>query len=163
MRGQECEQAQAVLAERLERQREKQIAHLEQIAAARMGKASLARAWQTWLDLHLEQRWQERMLRATAGRLLKPAVAAALALWRASWRAEEVAALAESQRALRGEREALSAEGAALRAELEAAREVHEQDKRKQETGHEEVMLVLGKDALSPFSQPSFCHTSCRC
>ena len=71
MRGQECEQAQAALAERLERQREKQIAHLEQVAAARMGKASLARAWQTWLDLHLEQRWQERMLRAAAGRLLK--------------------------------------------------------------------------------------------
>ena len=54
------------LAEQLEEQKEKRIAHLQQMAARRMFQAALSRGWQTWLD-----QWEERQRQQEAA-LAKP-------------------------------------------------------------------------------------------
>ena len=76
------QEAARALAEALEAEKEKRIAHLTQMAVKRMLKAGLTKGWQTWLDMYLEHQRQKRMLAAAAGRLMKPALAAALSVWR---------------------------------------------------------------------------------
>ena len=100
--SQQQESARA-LAETLEAEKEKRIAHTQQMAAMRMGKQQLSKGWQTWLDGWLEQQRHKRMLAAAAGRLMKPALAAALTHWRADWQEELRAALEEGQRILHEE------------------------------------------------------------
>ena len=56
------------------RQREKQIEHLTQMAARRMGRQQLWRGWRAWMDLFLESRRRERVLCGAASRLLQRAL-----------------------------------------------------------------------------------------
>ena len=113
------------LAEQAEAAHEKRMAHLQQMAAKRMMQAGLTKGWQTWLDLYLERQRSMRMLAAAAGRLMRPALTAALTHWRDDWQAEQKAALEEGQRLIRAEAEGHSAkqqaEIDALRAEMAAA------------------------------------------
>ena len=113
------------LAEALEAEKEKRVAHLQQMAVKRMMQAGLTKGWQTWLDMYLEHQRHQRMLASAAGRLMKPALSAALTHWRDDWQAEQKAALEEGQRLLRAEAEGRSlaqqAEIDAVRAEMAAA------------------------------------------
>ena len=98
------QEAARALAEALEAEKEKRIAHLQQMAAKRMMQAGLTKGWQTWLDMYLEHERQKRMLAAAAGRLARPALAAALTAWRDDWKEEQrrarLDARARSRRAL---------------------------------------------------------------
>ena len=85
------------------RQREKQIEHLTQMSARRMGRQELGRGWRAWLDLFLESRRRERVLRGAASRLLRPKLLHGYGDWKAQWwKAEEArrvaAVVAEGQR-----------------------------------------------------------------
>jgi hypothetical protein len=108
------------LAETLEAEKEKRIAHTQQMAAMRMGKQQLSKGWQTWLDGWLEQQRHKRMLAGAAGRLMKPALAAALTHWRADWQATQQAILEEGQRLMRAEADGRSIE---QQAEIDALRD----------------------------------------
>ena len=66
----------------------------------RLGKQQLSKGWQTWLDGWLEQQRHKRMLAASAGRMQRPMLAAALAHWRTDWQEELRAALEEGQQLL---------------------------------------------------------------
>ena len=119
------QEAARALAEALEAEKEKRVAHLQQMAVKRMMQAGLTKGWQTWLDMYLEHQRHQRMLASAAGRLMKPALSAALTHWRDDWQAEQKAALEEGQRLLRAEAEGRSlaqqAEIDAVRAEMAAA------------------------------------------
>ena len=118
------ETMQAKLLEQLEAEQELRIAHLQQMAAKRMMQAGLTKGWQTWLDMYLEHQRQKRMLAAAAGRLMRPALSAALTQWREDWAEERQRILEEGQRLMRAEAEGRSlaqqAEIDALRAEMAA-------------------------------------------
>ena len=74
-RGAEAElQKQAAL--QLEAEKEKRVAHLQQMAARRMGQQGLAAGWSTWQDQYLEAARQKRMLAAAGARLQRPALVA---------------------------------------------------------------------------------------
>ena len=94
---------QIMLAKQAEEQKEKRVAHVQQMAVRRLGKQQLTKGWQTWLDMYLEHQRQKRMLAAAAGRLMKPALSAALSAWREDWAEERRLALEEGQALLRAE------------------------------------------------------------
>ena len=121
------------LAQQLEEQHERRVAHLQQMAARRMMQAGLTKGWQTWLDGWLEQQRHKRMLAAAAGRLLRPKLAAAVVGWREDWQEEQRRVLEEGQRLLRAE-----AEGRTLQqqAEIDALRAEIAQEKARRETVH---------------------------
>ena len=76
------------LAQRMEEEREKRIAHLQRNAARRIMQMGLARGWSGWHDAWSEQRQRKRMLQAAAARLQRPMLTASLAHWRHDWDAE---------------------------------------------------------------------------
>ena len=84
---------QLILAKQAEEQRELRVAHVQQMAVRRLGKQQLSKGWQTWLDGWLEQQRHKRMLAGAAGRLMKPALSAALTHWRADWQATQTLTL----------------------------------------------------------------------
>ena len=71
----------------------------------RLGKRDLGRGWQAWLDEFLEKRRKKRLLAAAAGRLIKPALTAALTQWRKGWQEEQTSMLEEGQAQLRSGQE----------------------------------------------------------
>ena len=87
------------LAETLEAEKDKRIEHAMQMAAHRLGKQQLSKGWQTWLDGWLEHQRHKRMLAASAGRMQRPMLAAALVAWREDW-AEERQRMVEEGHAL---------------------------------------------------------------
>ena len=84
------------LMEKLEEEREKRIAHLQQSAARRMGNAGVLRGWTAWQELYDEQVAQRQMLASAGARLLRPKLAASIAHWRAHWEAAARTAMAEA-------------------------------------------------------------------
>ena len=117
---------QRMMDEQLERERQKRVEHIAQIGLRRMFQGALAKGWSAWFDMWEEKTRQRRMLAASAGRLSKPKLAAAMNSWRHSWEAEEAAKrealqtttlAAEAQR-----RERAETELAKLRKELQDAR-----------------------------------------
>ena len=131
------QEAARALAEALEAEKEKRIAHLTQMAVKRMLKAGLTKGWQTWLDMYLEHQRQKRMLAAAAGRLMRPALSAALTQWREDWAEERQRILEEGQRLMRAEAEGRSlaqqAEIDAVRAEMAAALQAKDEEMRRLE------------------------------
>ena len=73
------------LEQRLEIEKEKRVAHLQQQGARRIANAGIAKGFTTWE----EAARQKRMLAAAAGRLARPALAAAVAHWVNNWRVVE--------------------------------------------------------------------------
>ena len=88
------------LAEAAEAAKEARIERVQQRAALRLGKRELSKGWQAWLDVYLERQRHTRMLAAAAGRLARPALAAALTHWRTDWQEELRAALEQGQQLL---------------------------------------------------------------
>ena len=79
----------AQFEERLEAEREKRVAHLQQQAARRIAKHDIAMGFSAWQEQWEEAARQKRMLAAACARLARPVLAAAVAAWRAGWRAAE--------------------------------------------------------------------------
>jgi hypothetical protein len=122
---------------KLEVEKEKRIAHLQQSAARRIANAGIASGFSTWQGQWAEAARQKRMLAAAGARLARPALAAAVALWVGEWSFEErekrrEAAEAATQ-ALMGtgeaEQLALRAQIDNLASELRQAREVAAEDR----------------------------------
>ena len=100
------------------------MAHLQQIAARRIGQMGLARGWSGWHDAWSGQRRRKRMLRGVGSRLLRPALAASLAHWCHDWRVEQRLAMQQGHDAQVAELSAAhAAQAEDQRAALEAARE----------------------------------------
>ena len=57
----------------------------EHMAVQHLTKRWLSRGWQAWLEIWLARREEKRKLAAAAGRLMKPALSAALTHWRVDW------------------------------------------------------------------------------
>ena len=133
------------LAEAAEAAKEARIERVQQRAALRLGKRELSKGWQAWLDVYLERQRHTRMLAAAAGRLARPALAAALTHWRTDWQEELRAALEEGQRILRaahvGELEKLKGEMAAKQAKLD--------DERKWQQEHRQGVTAAAKVAAA--------------
>ena len=121
------------LAQKAEAVREKRIAHVQEMAAHRLGKRELSRGWTAWQDLYLEHARHKRMLASAAARLIRPKLAASLTHWRVDWQYEQRAALEEGQRLLRHEQNDIRAqhkkELARLSAEHAAALAAKEEEK----------------------------------
>ena len=88
----------------LEAEREKRVAHLQQVAARRVMQMGLARGWSAWLEQYDTHLMHQRMLKQAAARLLRPKLAAAATHWRMEWEAEEKATLARQQELAAGVR-----------------------------------------------------------
>ena len=119
------------LEARLQREREERIAHLQQMAARRLGQMDLARGWCAWLEMYDARRQTLDLLRGAAGRLIRPKIAAAVAHWQCDWRDAELrrAAQAEALRdAVKDELEKVQTELAARNAALG---QIEEHDKER--------------------------------
>jgi len=79
-RGLESER-ERLMEEKMEREREKRIAHTQQMAVLRIGKRDLARGWMAWLTPYLEKKKNLRKLQQAGARLVKPKLAKSFQLW----------------------------------------------------------------------------------
>ena len=104
----------------LEAERERRVAHVQQLAVRRMAQQGLARGWRAWAEATKEARRREALLRSVGARLLRPKLAASVAAWRRSWEAAELSRRISQARAAAAQ-EKLGAEAAAARAIEEAA------------------------------------------
>jgi len=113
--------------EALEAEREKRVAHLQKMAARRLGSQGLVHGWETWHGLWSEIAKQKRMLAAAGARLQRPQLSAAMTHWLKDWRAEQAAAAKAALVAQAGsDRAAMQAELEKLRAEHAASLEASE-------------------------------------
>ena len=67
------EQEQRNLALEMEAQREKQIAHIQQIAVRRIAQMGLAKGYTAWQTKYLEAKRRKNLIRSAGARLTKPA------------------------------------------------------------------------------------------
>ena len=126
--------AERELAERLDEATTMRVQHLQTVAVHRIGQQGLTRALGAWVDSHRRRKRQQNLLAAASGRMLRPKLAASLAVWHASWDVEvrekvaaEVAdaklAEATKQRGVQDQLKALEAETDKLKLERLAAAE----------------------------------------
>jgi len=87
------------MEDRLEEEKEKRVAHLQQQAMRRIANAGIASGFSAWQEQWEEAARKKRLFLAAGARLARPALAAALAGWVADWRAVEQALQAEAVRA----------------------------------------------------------------
>ena len=114
------------IADTMQAEKEKRIAHTQQMAVRRIGKRDLTRGWVAWSDLYLEQRRRKNMLKAAGAKLTRPKLVASYSLWRRDWETETTskAAMSIGEKLLLAEqeRERLRAELAKTAEELDNAR-----------------------------------------
>jgi len=84
---------------KLEEEKEKRVAHLQQQAMRRIANAGIASGFSAWQEQWEEVNRKRRMLAAAGARLARPALAAAMALWAGEWREAEQALQAAAVRA----------------------------------------------------------------
>ena len=106
---------QEALEARLEAEREKRVAHIQQIAVRRIGQMNLARGWSAWHEQWEIRAGQQRLLRSAGARLMRPKLAAAVTHWRRDWdesvlEAQRSAATLSFSEQLAGQRSSLSSE-----------------------------------------------------
>jgi hypothetical protein len=118
------------LEEQLEAEKQKRIAHTQEMAVRRIGKRDLTRGWVAWLDTYIQVQHEKRLLLSAGARLTRPKLVACMHAWREDWRTdqEKKKAMSMGQR-LKAEVEQrrqlqqdMAAQLQALRAELEVAR-----------------------------------------
>ena len=86
-RGLEAEM-QRQMDEKLAAEKEKRIAHTQEMAIKRIGKRDLVLGWQTWSDTYWEETRVRNMLKAAGSRLSRPKLVASVTLWRRDWMVE---------------------------------------------------------------------------
>jgi len=74
----------------VEAEREKRVAHLQRMAARRLGHKDMSRGMNAWMDMYFMKTRQQRMLRAAASRLARPKLAAGYTFWRQDWEARQL-------------------------------------------------------------------------
>jgi len=79
-KGAEAER-ELLLEERYEKEREKRIQHVSEMAMRRMAKRDLVLGWNAWLEPYLERRRMIRQLQQAASRMLKPKLARSFQFW----------------------------------------------------------------------------------
>ena len=88
-RGHEAEMARQ-MEEELEKEKQKRVEHLAQVGLRRIMQQGISRGFLAWHDQWAEKTRQTRLLQASAARLAKPKLAAAVSLWRHDWEREVV-------------------------------------------------------------------------
>ena len=73
------------MEEQAEKDKEKRVEHLGQMAARRMGKKELSMGFETWATQYYEVARNKRLLAAAGAKLAKPKLAAGYAHWRIDW------------------------------------------------------------------------------
>ena len=125
-KGQEAELAR-LHEEQLEKEKEKRVQGIATVGIRRMMQAGLAKGWTAWHDMWADKKRQERLLKASAGRLTKPRLAAAVTYWRNDWQSSAAAAAIERQKLLAmssvASKDELEKENRKLKAELAQARQ----------------------------------------
>ena len=129
-RGQQSE-AERLMQQKLEEEREKRVAHLGQIGIKRMMNHKLSLGWSAWHEMYTEHKRKRNLLKAAGARLTKPKLVHAFAHWQEDWDAATAAKLAkkaamthEQQLAVETQKaEKLAAELAAVTKDLAAARQ----------------------------------------
>ena len=86
-RGLEAEMERVREAE-LEYERQKRIAHTQEMAVRRIGRRDLAKGWMAWLTPYLERKHRMRMLAAAGARMAMPKLVACVKHWREDWQHE---------------------------------------------------------------------------
>ena len=116
-------QFQQSLAEAAAAEHEKRVAHLQSMAARRLGNRSLARGFSGWHEQWAHLARQRQLLARAGARLQRPALVACMLAWRTAWAAEEAAQRRRTEEEAKAKLAAhAGAEREALRAELEANR-----------------------------------------
>jgi hypothetical protein len=98
------------LAEELAAEKEKRVAHLQQLGVKRLRNQSIARAWSAWHGTWFEVTRKRRLMRQAGAYLVRPKLVSAYSSWRRDWEDEQVA-----QRSMTHEQQ-LKAEGRAYKA-----------------------------------------------
>ena len=111
------------LRERLEREKEGRVAHLQEVGLKRLFQQDLARGWSSWLEMYLEVSHKRELIREALRRLAWPKLVAAFRQWQAERNSALEARLTEKVR----ERNAADSDKLdALEAALAQARADHE-------------------------------------
>ena len=89
----------------LEQEKEKRVAHLQQMGVRRLLQQGLARGWTAWMDTYREYKHNQFLLRGAANRFARPKLVAAWGRWQRDWDAaiaarEKEAAFSAGQREL---------------------------------------------------------------
>ena len=90
-------EAEALKVAQQEEERERRVAHLQGVAARRIGQLALSRGWSAWLEANEQHQRRVRLLSQAAGRLQRPKLTASFVGWRKDWE-DEVRKAAEAAR-----------------------------------------------------------------
>ena len=74
-----------LMEEELEREREKRVAHLQQMGMKRLMNQGLARGWSAWHDKWSEHVRKRNLLKQSGARLMKPKLVKSYGHWRRGW------------------------------------------------------------------------------
>ena len=129
-RGHEAEM-QRLHEEKLEAEKEKRVAHLQQLGVRRLCQQGLARGWTAWVDVYESQQRKKRLHMTAGARMAKPKMVPAFTHWLHDWEAnakKSVAmSVARAGRELQAARQAKAeaeAQLEAVQSELVAAQQV---------------------------------------
>jgi hypothetical protein len=75
-------------AEEAEREKEKRVEHLSQMAARRLGKKEIAMGFSTWSEMYYEAQRRKRLLLAAGAKIMKPKLVAGYTHWRMDWQSQ---------------------------------------------------------------------------
>ena len=90
------ETAEGRLAAKMAEQRAGRVDELFKKSVKRMANAGILRGWDSWREQWEEGVRTRQMLKQAGGRLLRPQLAASMALWRTTWEQGEAATRAQS-------------------------------------------------------------------
>jgi hypothetical protein len=114
-------EAEALKVAQQEEERERRVAHLQGVAARRIGQLALSRGWSAWLEANEQHQRRVRLLSQAAGRLQRPKLTASFVGWRKDWE-DEVRKAAEAAQASahRDSEKLLGSQNKALKGEVQA-------------------------------------------
>ena len=93
-RGQEAE-LKRQMEKQMEEEKEKRIEHTKQMALKRIGKRELSKGWTAWLDVYLEHKRNQNLLKNAGAKLTRPKLVACVQWWRRDWEGERSKLIAQ--------------------------------------------------------------------
>ena len=114
-----------LLVEQLERERERRVVHLQNVAARRIGQMELAKGWSAWHEQYLARLRCTQLLRNATSMISKPRLVASYKVWLHDWHEAQAAKTEKSYAVLLKEqselRRELEVELRQMKKELNAA------------------------------------------